>query len=215
MRRRTARTRARRWPARRRRSAPLAERAWDEQQARRHAASRRSRAANCDVDADLPPAARPRARVPRPSDWILSGLVLGEAALVAYAKLRSRFATKAAASEPNVETPPRPSPVVKTLSGCASRVARSGRMSRPWSNRLFRFLFKYPPLVFQQGDFTWGLSRPLLLAVGRRRRRASLALLTYRGVDGDRAACAIASCSIGLRLAAARACCSSACSGRR
>ena len=29
----------------------------------------------------------------------------------------------------------------------------------------FRFLFKYPPLMFQQGDFTWGLSRPVLLAV--------------------------------------------------
>ena len=30
---------------------------------------------------------------------------------------------------------------------------------------LFRFLFKYPPLLFQQGDFSWGLSRPVLLAV--------------------------------------------------
>ena len=31
--------------------------------------------------------------------------------------------------------------------------------------RLFRFLFKYPPLMFQQGDFAWGLSRPVLLGV--------------------------------------------------
>jgi hypothetical protein len=33
--------------------------------------------------------------------------------------------------------------------------------------KLFRFLFKYPPLMFRQADFTWGLSQPLLL--GRRR----------------------------------------------
>jgi hypothetical protein len=32
---------------------------------------------------------------------------------------------------------------------------------------LFRFLFKYPPLLFQQGDFSWGLSRPVLLVVAR------------------------------------------------
>jgi membrane protein len=51
--------------------------------------------ANCDLDTFLPPA---RAAVPAPpqvsprlSDWLLSGLVLGEAALVAYVKLRSRF----------------------------------------------------------------------------------------------------------------------------
>ena len=45
---------------------------------------------NCDVDDDLPPpiASRPR---PRLSDWILGGLVLGEVALVTYAKLRSRI----------------------------------------------------------------------------------------------------------------------------
>ena len=51
-------------------------------------------AANCDVDVDLPPArpAAPAAAArPRLSDWILSGVVLGEAALVAYVKLRSRF----------------------------------------------------------------------------------------------------------------------------
>jgi len=29
---------------------------------------------------------------------------------------------------------------------------------------IFRFLFKYPPLMFQQGDFSLGLSRPVLQA---------------------------------------------------
>jgi uncharacterized membrane protein len=48
--------------------------------------------------------------------------------------------------------------------------------------KLFRFLFKYPPLMFQQGDFTWGLSRPVLLAVAAAAALAALALLTYRGV---------------------------------
>jgi membrane protein len=43
---------------------------------------------NCDVDDDLRPAA---VAAPRPSDWILSGVVLGEMALLTYAKLRSRF----------------------------------------------------------------------------------------------------------------------------
>jgi uncharacterized membrane protein len=48
---------------------------------------------------------------------------------------------------------------------------------------LFRFLFKYPPLLFQQGDFSWGLSRPILLAVMAAAAIAVLALLTYRGVS--------------------------------
>jgi len=43
---------------------------------------------NCDVDVDLPPAA-PR-RAPRASDWMLSGLVVGQIAFLTYAKLRSR-----------------------------------------------------------------------------------------------------------------------------
>jgi uncharacterized membrane protein len=49
--------------------------------------------------------------------------------------------------------------------------------------RLFRFLFKYPPLMFQQGDFAWGLSRPVLLVVAAAAALALLALLTYRGVS--------------------------------
>ncbi len=51
-------------------------------------------AANCVLDAGLPPAqpaAPPPPRPPRFSDWILSGLILGEVALVSYVKLRSRF----------------------------------------------------------------------------------------------------------------------------
>ena len=44
---------------------------------------------NCDVDVDLPPG-RPR-RALRSSDWILSGLVLGQAAFLTFVKLRSRF----------------------------------------------------------------------------------------------------------------------------
>jgi uncharacterized membrane protein len=66
---------------------------------------------------------------------------------------------------------------------------------------VFRFLFKYPPLMFQQGDLTWGLSRPVLLAVAAAAAIAVLALVTYRGVPAtdrprDRAVL------VGLRLAA-------------
>jgi membrane protein len=43
---------------------------------------------NCDVDNDILPAGPPP---PRASDWVLGGLVLGQAALLTYAKLRSRF----------------------------------------------------------------------------------------------------------------------------
>jgi hypothetical protein len=46
------------------------------------------------------------------------------------------------------------------------------------AEKLFRFFFKYPPLMFQQGDFTWGLSRPVLLVVGAVLALAVLALLT-------------------------------------
>jgi uncharacterized membrane protein len=66
---------------------------------------------------------------------------------------------------------------------------------------LFRFFFKYPPLMFRQGDFTWGLSRPVLLVVAAVTAIAVLALLTYRGVSAierprDRVVL------VGLRLAA-------------
>jgi membrane protein len=70
----------------------VAERAWVERQAGmpRPAIAR----GNCDIDAALP-RARPTIPAspapPQPSDWILSGLVLGELAVMAYVKLRSRF----------------------------------------------------------------------------------------------------------------------------
>jgi uncharacterized membrane protein len=49
--------------------------------------------------------------------------------------------------------------------------------------KLFRFLFKYPPLMFQQGDFSWGLSRAVLLVVTAVTAAAIVALFTYRGVS--------------------------------
>jgi membrane protein len=45
---------------------------------------------NCDVDHDLPPAAPPDPLRPRATDWILTGLALGEAAALTYFKLKSR-----------------------------------------------------------------------------------------------------------------------------
>lgn len=65
-----------------------AERAWEQDRAAgtlRPALSQ----TNCDVDTDLTPFAAPAPRV-RASDWILSGLVLGELALMTYSKLTSR-----------------------------------------------------------------------------------------------------------------------------
>jgi len=47
---------------------------------------------------------------------------------------------------------------------------------------LFRFLFKYPLLMYRQGDVTWGLSRGVMLAVGVAAAAAILALVTYRGL---------------------------------
>jgi len=48
-------------------------------------------AVNCTVDADFEPAKPVSPPTKRPSEWILSGLVLGQAALITYAKLRGRF----------------------------------------------------------------------------------------------------------------------------
>jgi len=50
---------------------------------------------------------------------------------------------------------------------------------------LFRFLFKYPLLLFQQGELTWGVSRPVLgvlIIVGG---LVVAALLTYRTISAD------------------------------
>jgi hypothetical protein len=51
---------------------------------------------------------------------------------------------------------------------------------------LFRFLFKYPPFVFQQGDLSWGVSRPLLVGILIAAGAAAAALLTYRRAGGER-----------------------------
>jgi len=67
----------------------LAERAWLEGKAAGTLTPASARA-NCDVDADLPRAI-PAERHPRFSDWVLTGVVFGEAALLAFMKLRSRF----------------------------------------------------------------------------------------------------------------------------
>jgi uncharacterized membrane protein len=50
---------------------------------------------------------------------------------------------------------------------------------------LFRFLFKYPLLVFQQGDLSWGVSRPLMLGILVASGLAAAALQTYRTTGGE------------------------------
>jgi membrane protein len=77
-------------PGEKRKIGAVAERAW---KARRESGAFRPAiaAANCTVDAGLPPAspaAPPRVRA---SDVIVTGLAFGEAALLVYAKLRARF----------------------------------------------------------------------------------------------------------------------------
>src|SRR5205085_9816823 len=44
--------------------------------------------------------------------------------------------------------------------------------------------FKYPRLVFEQGDFTWAVPRPLLLALVLAAALALAALITYARVGG-------------------------------
>lgn len=70
---------------------PLAQRNW-ETRSRSGTLQPAWGALNCGVDAELPPAALPRPSKPRSSDWVLSGLVLGQAAFMTWSKLRSRFA---------------------------------------------------------------------------------------------------------------------------
>jgi uncharacterized membrane protein len=50
---------------------------------------------------------------------------------------------------------------------------------------IFRFLFKYPLLVFQQGDLSWGVSRPVLLVILAAVGIAAATLLTYRTTGTD------------------------------
>jgi uncharacterized membrane protein len=47
---------------------------------------------------------------------------------------------------------------------------------------LFRFLFKYPPLMYRQGDVVWGFSRGAMIAVALAAAAAIVALTTYRGL---------------------------------
>jgi membrane protein len=71
----------------------LAERAWKEQK-RAGTLKPAIARANCDLDVDLPPVSTTAASSlgrPRASDWVLGTLFFGEAALLTYAKLRSRF----------------------------------------------------------------------------------------------------------------------------
>jgi membrane protein len=68
----------------------LAEQAWEQKKA---AGTLKPAIAdvNCDVDVDLPRATNGVPPRPRLTDWILSGLVLGEAAALAYFRLRSKL----------------------------------------------------------------------------------------------------------------------------
>src|SRR5437762_7477415 len=50
---------------------------------------------------------------------------------------------------------------------------------------IFRFFFKYPVLVFQQGDFTLGASRPALIAVLAFVALAAAALVTYKSIVSE------------------------------
>jgi membrane protein len=67
----------------------VAEREWHRAQAAGRIKPAISRA-NCDVDADLPPARPPDVR-PRVSDWVLGGLAVVPAAAFTLRKVRSRF----------------------------------------------------------------------------------------------------------------------------
>jgi membrane protein len=50
--------------------------------------------ANCDVDADLLPAPPAAPRQPRFTDWVVTGVVLGETAYLTYLKLRGRLRSR-------------------------------------------------------------------------------------------------------------------------
>ena len=50
---------------------------------------------------------------------------------------------------------------------------------------LFKFLFKYPALTFEQGDFTFVASRTTIVALGVLAILALAALFTYRGISTE------------------------------
>jgi membrane protein len=77
-------------PGERKKIGLAAERAWQQQKAAgtfKPAVDK----VNCDVDLDLPPMTPPTYPPPRASDWILGGVAVGEAIVIAFLKLRSRF----------------------------------------------------------------------------------------------------------------------------
>ena len=50
---------------------------------------------------------------------------------------------------------------------------------------LFRFFFKYPRVMFDQGDFTFAVARSTTLAIAAAAVLAVAALITYRAVAGQ------------------------------
>ena len=52
-------------------------------------------------------------------------------------------------------------------------------------NWLFKFLFKYPALVFQQGEFAFAATRATVVWVAVVGLLALAALITYRGITTD------------------------------
>lgn len=76
-------------PGERRRIGPLAAREWEHRK-RSGTFVPAWGGANCLVDAELPPATPARPASHRSSDWVRSAIVLGEAALLTYARLRAR-----------------------------------------------------------------------------------------------------------------------------
>src|SRR5215471_2438754 len=50
---------------------------------------------------------------------------------------------------------------------------------------LFKFLFKYPALTFEQGDFTFAVSRTTIIGLGVLALVALAALVTYRGISSE------------------------------
>ena len=53
---------------------------------------------------------------------------------------------------------------------------------------VFELLFKYPKLVFEQGDFTFAASRSMMMTVCVLAALAGAALVTYRGITIEAAA---------------------------
>jgi membrane protein len=76
-------------PGEKKKLGAAAERAWREGQAAGTLKPAIARA-NCEIDVDLLPAGPAGPPRPRLTDWIVSGIVLGETALIAYAKLKLR-----------------------------------------------------------------------------------------------------------------------------